>query len=280
MSSASRETERQFHPNAIAMTIAGSDPSGGAGLQADLKTFQQLGVYGASAVTMITIQNTQSVQRIEMFEPKVVIDQIDAIVNDLPVSIAKTGALGNAAVINAVAERASSFGFPLIVDPVMISKHGHRLVDDEAVQAYRGLLRHAFLVTPNRYELQQLTGVALTGPDAIAKAIHDLHVMGAKFVLVKMGENDGESEHIFGDGQQNLAINVNRFDTEHTHGAGCVLSAAIAAMLALGNEDLLKIIHQSIELVLHGIFNAQPLGKGRSPVETRVMSLNELQYQA
>ncbi len=260
-----------FQPHAIALTIGGSDPSGGAGIQADLKTFQQLGVYGASAVTLITVQNTQLVDRVEMLSPKLVVDQINAIVSDLDVAVAKTGALGNASIIEAVTERASEFEFPLVVDPVMISKHGTFIVEDDAVKAYRELLKHALLVTPNRFELQELTGIELVDENAIARAIHDLHELGARYVLVKMGEKNGDSHHIFGDGQQNLAINVNRFDTQHTHGAGCVLSSAIAGLLALGHNNLLDVIHQAIELVLIGIYNAHEIGKGRCPVETRVL---------
>lgn len=259
------------------MTIAGSDPSGGAGLQADLKTFQQLGVYGASAITLLTIQNTQKVERIEMLAPELVIDQINAIVSDISVAAAKTGALGDAGIIEAVAKRAESFNFPLIVDPVMISKHGHALIDDNAIEAYRGLLGHAFLATPNRYELQKITGIELTDEQSVAQAIHDMHMMGAKYVLVKMGEKDGNSHHIFGDGQQNLAININRFDTPHTHGAGCVLSAAITGLMARGGEDLIEIIHQALEMVLEAVYNAQPIGKGNCPVETRVMQIKAVE---
>lgn len=271
MSSAVQETSQTFQPHAIAMTIAGSDPSGGAGLQADLKTFQQLGVYGASAVTLLTVQNTQTVDRIEMLSPQLVIDQINAITGDLDVAAAKTGALGNASIIDAVTQRVATLGFPLIVDPVMVSKHGRLLVEDDAIDAYRRLLKHAYLVTPNRFELQQLVGFELTDEQAVAKAIHDLHVMGARYVLVKMGQRNGESHHIFGDGQQNLAINVNRFDTQHTHGAGCVLSAAITGLMALGNDDILDVIHQAIELVLFAIYNAQTIAKGTCPVETRIL---------
>ncbi len=255
----------------MALTIAGSDSSGGAGLQADLKTFQQFGVYGASAVTMITVQNTLGVRHIETMPVALVIDQIDAVLDDLKPVAAKTGALGTAEIIDAVAERAAKFEFPLIVDPVMVSKHGHRLVEPDAVEAYRRLLPHAFLATPNRFELEQLSGIALTGPDEVAQAIHDLHAMGAKFVLAKMGEVEGMSEHILGSGQENFAVHSNRFDTMHTHGAGCVLSASITAMIALGQSDLKDIVHRAIRQVVIAIHNTHPLGRGHCPIETRVM---------
>jgi hydroxymethylpyrimidine/phosphomethylpyrimidine kinase len=264
-------TDRVFSPNAVAMTIAGSDPSGGAGLQADLKTFQQFGVYGASAVTMLTVQNSLGIRRVEHVSPDLVVDQIDAIVDDFRPIAAKTGALGNAAIIDAVIERAERFEFPLIVDPVMVSKHGDSLIDDDAIDAYRRLLRHAFLVTPNRFELERLTGIALTGPSAVAQAIHDLHLLGARFVLAKMGEVDGQSEHILGSGQENFAVHSNRVDTQHTHGAGCVLSASITAMIALGQSDLKDIVHRAIRQVVIAIHNTHPIAGGRCPIETRVM---------
>ena len=210
---------KRFQPNSIALTIAGSDPSGGAGIQADLKTFQQMGVYGASVVTLLTAQNTMGVRRVETMPPDLVIDQIDAVLDDLKPVAAKTGALGNAEIIEAVSERAESFTFPLIVDPVMVSKHGDTLISEDAIEAYRGLMKHAFLVTPNRYELAALTGSDLSSTESIAKAIHDLHMMGAKFVLAKMGEVDGSSEHILGSGQENLAIQSSRFDCVWRNGS-------------------------------------------------------------
>ena len=121
----------------VAMTIAGSDPSGGAGLQADLKTFHQHGVYGTSVVTLLTVQNTQKVESVEVLGPEFVVSQLDAVLDDIPPTAAKTGALGNAAVIEAIAERAERFSFPLVIDPVMVSKHGASLIDDEAVQVLR-----------------------------------------------------------------------------------------------------------------------------------------------
>jgi hydroxymethylpyrimidine/phosphomethylpyrimidine kinase len=271
---------KTFSPNAVALTIAGSDPSGGAGLQADLKTFQQFGVYGASAVTMVTVQNTLGVRRIETIPPDLVTDQINAIVDDFNPIAAKTGALGNAAIIDAVAERAEKFEFPLIVDPVMVSKHGHSLIEDDAVEAYRRLLKHAFLVTPNRFELERLTGITLDGPDAVAQAIHDLHVMGARFVLAKMGDIDGHSEHILGSGKENFAVHSDRIETNHTHGAGCVLSAAITAMICLGQTDLKEIVHRAIRQVVIAIHNTHPIAKGQCPIETRVMENEPIEIAA
>ena len=140
----------------IALTIAGSDPSGGAGLQADLKTFHQHGVYGASVVTLLTVQNTQRVARVSPVAPDLVVEQLDAVLDDFAPAAAKTGALGNAAIIESVAERAHDFSFPLVVDPVMISKHGRPLLEESAVDVLKSeLLRNAFLVTPNVPEAEK-----------------------------------------------------------------------------------------------------------------------------
>lgn len=262
---------RIFTPNAVALTIAGSDPSGGAGLQADLKTFQQLGVYGTSAVSLLTVQNTLGVRQVELMSPEFVIAQVDAVLDDFRPIAGKTGALGNAAIIDAVAERAERVEFPLIVDPVMVSKHGHLLIEEDAVDAYRRLLKHAFLVTPNRFELERLTGITPNSPSQVAQAIHDLHMMGARFVLAKLGEIDGKSQHVLGSGQENFAIQSDRVPTMNTHGAGCVLSAAITAMICLGQTDLKDIVHRAIRQVVIGIYNTHPIAQGQCPVETRVM---------
>jgi len=134
----------------IALTIAGSDPSGGAGIQADLKTFHQFGVYGEAVITLLTVQNTVRVSRVEVMPPELVIEQLRAVLEDIPPGAAKTGALGSAAMVRAVAQAAEGFRFPLVVDPVMVSKHGRPLLPEDAVETIRReLLPHAALVTPN-----------------------------------------------------------------------------------------------------------------------------------
>src|SRR5438045_3387784 len=146
----------------VALTIAGSDPSGGAGIQADLKTFHQFGVYGQAAITLLTVQNTRAVSRLEVMPADLVVEQIEAVISDMPPAAAKTGALGNVAVVEAVAELAKSFPFPLVVDPVMISKHGTRLISPDAEHALkRMLLPRAFLITPNIPEAESLTGMTI-----------------------------------------------------------------------------------------------------------------------
>ena len=155
----------------VALTIAGSDPSGGAGLQADLKTFHQFGVYGEAVVTLITVQNTLRVERVECLDAELVRQQIQAVVEDIRPGAAKTGALGNAAIVEAVAELAGEFGFPLVVDPVMISKHGAPLMAEDARRVLRErLLPRAFLLTPNLAEAEALAGFEIHGVEDMRRA--------------------------------------------------------------------------------------------------------------
>jgi hydroxymethylpyrimidine/phosphomethylpyrimidine kinase len=183
----------------------------------------------------------------------------------------KIGALGSAANVQAIADRISSLDVPVVVDPVMISKHGHSLIDDEAVELYRSkLLRHAYLVTPNRFEAEKLTGISLDSQDNVAKAIHDMHQMGARYVLLKLGDEDGKSMHVFGDGNANVGHVVQRLKTHNTHGTGCALSAAITARLSRG-EKIQDSVNRSIEDVWQAIHAGQPLGKGHHPIEFRLI---------
>jgi len=220
---------------AVALTIAGSDPSGGAGIQADLKTFHQHGVYGESVITLLTVQNTRTVAGIEFVAPAFVGAQIDAVVSDIPPRAAKTGALGRADIIEAVAERARSFRFPLVVDPVMVSKHGLPLLADDAVDALvRRLLPHAALVTPNLPEAARMTGFAVDDPAGMERAARAIHAMGPRAVLVKGGHlAHGALDLLLADGRVTV-FPGERIDTVHTHGTGCTLSAAITARLARG----------------------------------------------
>lgn len=265
------QTSRQLtlFRGAVALTIAGSDPSGGAGMQADLKTFQQIGAYGMGVVTLLTVQNTMGVQSVHVLSPELVLAQINAVVSDIPPRVAKTGALGNASMIEAVADRAKDFSFPLIVDPVMVSKHGHILLQDEAIEVMvKKLLPRAFLVTPNRYEAERLCGETIdpSNSDSVANAIRILHELGAKNVLLKLGEVDGLSVNVLGLGNENIAFQLPRLKTSNTHGTGCVLSAAIVAGMAIGNE-LKWSVDQAIRAVHYGIEAGQQVGSGQHPIE-------------
>ena len=250
----------------VAMTIAGSDPSGGAGLQADLKTFHQHGVYGTSVVTLLTVQNTQKVESVEVLGPEFVVSQLDAVLDDIPPTAAKTGALGNAAVIEAIAERAERFSFPLVIDPVMVSKHGAPLIDDEAVQVLRRkLLPHAFLITPNVPEAARLAEMEVSDLLTMEKAAAVISRLGAKNVLVKGGHLKGDPVDVLWTAGENHSLPAERVATTHTHGSGCVFSAAITARLAKG-EDLVTAVKAAKQFITAAIQNSPGLGQGYGPV--------------
>ena len=254
---------------AVALTIAGSDPSGGAGLQADLKTFHQLGVYGMSVVTLLTVQNTVTVESADPLEPDYVRRQLDVVSSDIPPAAAKTGALGNAAIIEVVAAWASRKTCPLVVDPVMISKHGKRLLASDARQALLELLLpHAALVTPNVPEAEDLAGLEIRSLEDMARAARRILSFGPQAVLVKGGHlEDGSSQSVdllaFADEEHRFASQ--RYKTSSTHGAGCTYSAAIAAGLSR-SLPLPGAIAQAKRFVSEAIATAPKLGAGAGPL--------------
>ncbi|MGI8962621.1 MAG: bifunctional hydroxymethylpyrimidine kinase/phosphomethylpyrimidine kinase [Bryobacteraceae bacterium] len=255
---------------AVALTIAGSDPSGGAGIQADLKTFHQFGVYGQAAITLLTVQNTQMVSRVETMPADLVVEQIEAVISDIPPAAAKTGALGNIAIIEGIAEVAKSFSFPLVVDPVMISKHGARLISPDAEQALRRvLLPRAFLVTPNIPEAESLTGVTIHDESGMRAAANRLCDLGCKAALVKGGHGIGEPVDVLSapglTEDSSAFFSGRRINTRHTHGTGCTYSAAITAGLALG-QDLRQSILVAKSFIQSAIETAPGLGAGLGPV--------------
>jgi hydroxymethylpyrimidine/phosphomethylpyrimidine kinase len=254
---------------AVALTIAGSDPSGGAGIQADLKTFHQFGVYGQAVITLLTVQNTQTVSRVEILPADLVIEQIQAVISDMPPAGAKTGALGDVAIVEAVANLAQSFAFPLVVDPVMISKHGTRLISPEAEQALkRMLLPRAFLVTPNIPEAESLTGMRIQDESDMRRAADRLRDLGCQAALVKGGHTGGEPVDVLSaPGLQDPLswFPGRRINTRHTHGTGCTYSAAITAGLALG-ADLRQSIVAAKSFIQSAIETAPDLGCGYGPV--------------
>ena len=250
----------------IALTIAGSDPSGGAGLQADLKTFHQHGVYGMSVVTLLTVQNTRTVDAVQSLEPEFVIRQLEAVITDIPPNAAKTGALGSPAVIQAVAERAKRFSFPLVIDPVMISKHGAPLLDEAAVDLFkRELLPTAFLVTPNLHEAGVLTGRTVENLGQMKDAARAVCDLGARSVLIKGGHLDDEPLDLLFTENEFHKFTNKRIDTQHTHGTGCVFSAAITAGLAAG-KDLLTATADAKQFISAAIESNPGLGGGYGPV--------------
>jgi hydroxymethylpyrimidine/phosphomethylpyrimidine kinase len=251
----------------VALTIAGSDPSGGAGIQADLKTFHQFGVYGEAVITLVTVQNTQSVSRVELLDAPLVAAQLAAVVNDIVPHAAKTGALGGVAIVEAVAETAVDFTFPLVVDPVMISKHGAPLVAAEAVKALAArLLPRAFLVTPNRPEAEALSGVAIATEKDAREAARRIRDLGAANVLIKGGHFPGPADDFLltRDGEW-LVFEGRRVDTPHTHGTGCTYSAAITAGLA-GGAGLPAAVGRAKKYIAAAIASSPGLGRGCGPV--------------
>lgn len=250
----------------VALTIAGSDPSGGAGIQADLKTFHQLGVYGAAVITLITVQNTQTVSRVEVLPPDLVTAQIEAVVSDIKPEAAKTGALGNAGVIEGLIRAARDFDFPLVIDPVMISKHGARLLSAEAEVAMKNLLPRAALVTPNIPEAEALTGMKIDTESGMLKAARQLRSLGCRAVLIKGGHSAGEPvDLLLTDDDTVEYFAGRRVTTRNTHGTGCTYSAAITAGLAQGLR-LVEAISTAKNFIQNAIETATPLGHGFGPV--------------
>ncbi|MBN2318098.1 MAG: bifunctional hydroxymethylpyrimidine kinase/phosphomethylpyrimidine kinase [Acidobacteria bacterium] len=250
----------------VALTIAGSDPSGGAGIQADLKTFHQRGVYGTSVVTLVTVQNTRKVSEIEILSPDLVEKQMDAVLEDIPPAAAKTGALGNSEIVRLVAEKAKDFTFPLVVDPVMISKHGLPLIDEDARSVLaEELLPRAFLITPNLHEAAELAEMPIQDLESMGKAAAIIAGKGANAVLVKGGHLEGEAVDLLYYKGEIRCYTAPRFDTRHTHGTGCTYSACITAELAKGRsmEDAVDIAKRFIS---RAIETNPGLGAGSGPV--------------
>jgi hydroxymethylpyrimidine/phosphomethylpyrimidine kinase len=252
----------------VALTIAGSDPSGGAGIQADLKTFHQFGVYGEAVITLITVQNTRGVERIECLAPDLVADQIRAVIGDIPPSAAKTGALGNRGIIEAVAKLAAGFPFTLVVDPVMSSKHGSALLEADALDALKTqLLPHTFLLTPNLEEAALLTGAELRNTIDMREAAEKLAALGPRAVLIKGGHlEDGDATDVLFYRGEFREFTSPRIATRNTHGTGCTLSAAITAGLA-SCYDLPKAVERAKRYVTAAIRGNPQLGGGSGPLD-------------
>jgi hydroxymethylpyrimidine/phosphomethylpyrimidine kinase len=259
----------------IALTIAGSDSSGGAGIQADLKTFSAFGVYGASAITALTAQNTLGVQAVETITPTFVLAQMDSVLSDLNVRAIKTGMLGTRAMVQAVAARlADVVNIPLVVDPVMVATSGDALLaPDAVVELIQHLFPRAQLITPNLAEAARLLGAAEARdePEMIAQA-RELHVRGACAVLVKGGHSAAPvATDILFDGVTITRFSAPRINTPHTHGTGCTLSAAIAAGLAR-DCSLGEAIQAAKAFVSRALVAGltQAVGRGSGPLDHTV----------
>jgi hydroxymethylpyrimidine/phosphomethylpyrimidine kinase len=253
-----------------ALTIAGSDSGGGAGIQADLRTFAFHCVHGTSALTCVTAQNTLGVTRVDSLPPEAVVAQIQAIHSDIGVNAAKTGMLLNQDIIEAIALEVEALKITnLVVDPVMVSRTGAQLINDKAIYNLSYLLiPKAIIVTPNRYEAQILTGLEIDSLEKMQSAAKIIHSnLGAKAVLVKGGgmEGDLRGVDVFFDGENLETLTGIVVKTKNTHGTGCTLSAAITANLALGKE-LLTSVYQGKEYVSQALNYALDIGAGQGPV--------------
>jgi hydroxymethylpyrimidine/phosphomethylpyrimidine kinase len=251
-----------------ALTIAGSDSGGGAGIQADLKTFAAFGVYGASAITAITAQNTIGVRAIHEVPASMVAAQIDAVLDDIGADAAKTGMLSSPEIIETVADRLRAHAVAaLVVDPVMVAKSGDRLLREDAVRAMRDLLLPlAAVVTPNAPEATVLSGIDVVDARSAREAARRIHDLGPAMVVVKGGHLDGDtSDDLVFDGRTFEVLSGRRIATRHTHGTGCTFSAAICACLARGLAPL-EAAREARAYVQGAIEHAEPLGGGHGPV--------------
>ncbi|HEY9763537.1 MAG TPA: bifunctional hydroxymethylpyrimidine kinase/phosphomethylpyrimidine kinase [Trichocoleus sp.] len=253
----------------VALTIAGSDSGGGAGIQADLRTFSFHRVHGTSALTCITAQNTLGVTRVDALPPEAVVTQIQAVAEDIGISAAKTGMLLNQAIIAAVAETVQLQGIShLVVDPVMVSRTGAQLIDDDAIATLRqSLLPLATVLTPNRYEAQILSGFEIHTLEDMKAAAQEIYQQGVKAVLVKGGGMVGDLRgvDVWFEGDKPVVLKTETVETTDTHGTGCTLSAAIAANLALGFTGL-DAVERAKHYVTQALHHALRIGKGQGPV--------------
>jgi hydroxymethylpyrimidine/phosphomethylpyrimidine kinase len=251
----------------VALTIAGSDSGGGAGIQADLRTFAAFGVFGTSAVTAITAQNTTGVRAVRMLDAAIVAAQIDAVAEDFPVGAVKIGMLGNAAIARAVADALDRHRLsPVVLDPVMVAKGGDALLAADAVATViEALLPRATIVTPNLPEAEAMTGLRIADLSGMEAAGAALLSMGAPAVVVKGGHLDGDAVDLFMDGARIEPLRAPRIATPHTHGTGCTFASAIAAGLALG-RPLFDAVTEAKAYVGRAIARAPGLGHGHGPL--------------
>ncbi|MDP3919881.1 MAG: bifunctional hydroxymethylpyrimidine kinase/phosphomethylpyrimidine kinase [Candidatus Omnitrophota bacterium] len=257
------------------LTIAGSDPSGGAGLQGDLKTFERHGVFGMGALTLLTVQDTRGVQSVKFLDPEFVRAQIATVIQDIPPQAVKTGALGSAEVIDVIAELAKGFAFPLVIDPVIASTNGVVFMDDDAKRMLvKKLMPHAAVIMPNMPEAELLSGRSVKSHDDFPEAARAIADLGAKAVLIKGGHLEGEYSRdlLFWQGRE-LWFSSEYFDTRHTHGTGCTYSAAVTVELAKGQE-LAKAVENAKAYVTRAIRTGLDLGQGHGPLNHGAIDRN------
>ena len=248
------------------LTIAGSDCSGGAGIQADLKTFAAHGTFGMSVVVSVVAENTSRVISIRDMDPEIIKDQLDAVFEDIRVDGVKVGMLSNIGAMKAVAEKLRQYGPPHpVIDPVMVAKGGCALMQDDALDTLiREIIPMAYVLTPNIPEAETITGRKITDMGEMKWAAASIYGMGAKNVLVKGGHLSGDAEDILYDGKRFHRYRSKRVRTKNTHGTGCTFSSAIAANLANGME-IEDAVRSAKEYITMAIEHALPVGKGYGP---------------
>ena len=249
------------------MTIAGSDSGGGAGIQADLKTFSALGVFGTSTLTAITAQNTVGVTAMHEIPTDVIAAQIDAVISDIGADAVKTGMLSSSAIVETVAEAVRRHGIVnLVVDPVMVAKSGDRLLREEAISSIcNALLPLAAVVTPNIPEAEDLTGLSIRADADVRRAAGSIIGMGARSVVIKGGHRDGPATDVFYDGVAFQEFTTERIPSTNTHGTGCTFASAVAAGLAHGLAQP-QAVRQAKDYVTEAIRASYPIGQGHGPL--------------
>ncbi len=254
----------------VALTIAGSDSGGGAGIQADLATMAIHGVFGTSAITAVTAQHTRGVESSFVLPVEEVAAQIDAVTDDFAVGAAKTGMLATTEIVETVADYAAEFDFPLVVDPVMVATSGDRLLEPDAERAYEDLFAEAAIVTPNADEAAVLTDVAVEDRSSAREAGEALREMGADAALVKGGHVPGDTvRDVLVTAEGATTFEHERVDTDATHGSGCTLAAAIASRLARG-EDLEPAVEGATDFLARAIEHHYDVGRGPGTVNHSV----------
>ena len=250
----------------VSLSIAGSDPSGGAGIQADLKVFQQFKSYGMGVITLLTVQNTVGVKAVQCLDPNFVLDQLRFLLEDITPRATKTGALGNAEIVDAVCIALTDADFPIVVDPVMVSKHQKKLLDaDGIVLLKKKFLPNVFLVTPNIPEAEILSERHITSVAQMEKAAVTISKLGPKHVLIKGGHlADDATDVLYTAGTVHPFLQ-RKIPTDNTHGTGCALSAAITAGLA-NNLSVPEAVSAAKKFVTAAIASAPELGQGFGPI--------------
>ncbi|HEU5158302.1 MAG TPA: bifunctional hydroxymethylpyrimidine kinase/phosphomethylpyrimidine kinase [Streptosporangiaceae bacterium] len=249
------------------LTVAGSDSGGGAGIQADLKTMLALGVHGMSVIAAVTAQNSLGVQGYWELPPEAVRAQLDSVLSDIGAQAIKTGMLASAVLVETVAAVLADVDVPVVVDPVGVSKHGDSLLAPEAVGAVRSaLLPVATVVTPNLWEVEQLTGLTVREESRLGEAAAAIKELGPRWVLIKGGHLPGEPVDLLYDGEHEYRFPGRRLNNAHTHGTGCTLASAVASYLAMG-LDMVGAVRAAKEYVTGAIEGGFALGAGIGPVD-------------